>query len=157
MGMKRSWRAARRVALRRSGDSSHHPADTIACTATAEAGARVLPAAPAAPPPGLAPRSPHSPSLLPAKVSDLMGPPGLHRFFMARLDFYALLSQALCPLLDPVTAARHLFSAVLQCLFPALSGCPQLRLFLRHTFIPAPSFLDSCCLSLPPVTPAHRS
>lgn len=123
MGMKRSWRAARRVALRRSGDSSHHPADTIACTATAEAGARVLPAAPVAPPPGLAPRSPHSPSPLPAKVSDPdpMGPPGLRRFFMARLDFYALLSQALCPLLDPVTAARHLFSAVP----PVSVPCPQ--------------------------------
>lgn len=74
MGMKRSWRAARRVALRRSGDSSRHPADTIACTATAEAGARILPAAPAAPPPSLAPRSPHSPSPLPAKVSGPMGP-----------------------------------------------------------------------------------
>lgn len=117
MGMKRSWRAARRVAPRRSGDSSRRPAATTACTASAEAGARALPAEPAAPPPGLAPRGPHSPSPLPAKVSGPMGPPGLSRFFPALLGFYARNSQA-CPLSGPVIAAPDICSLEFASLSP---------------------------------------
>lgn len=142
MGMKRSWRAAKRVAPRKSGDSSRRPAATTACTASAEAGARALPAAPAAPPPGLAPRGPHSPSPLPAKVSGPMGPPGLSRFFPALLGFYARHSQT-SALFQPVFAASDICSfeflkdAFLQSLSLVLCSCPQLTSFLSHILTPA--------------------